>query len=127
MTDQKVAPQVERTLSDLTRGHPKKPVDDSRAIERDQFLAGRGELADRFIASEFWNGLVLPAIEELYEDYLSSARQNSEKGLGGVHFAEDLVKLLAGYSYLGKRAVHRIAERTFGKDNVLPFKDEKRG
>ena len=44
---------------------------------------------------------------------------------GGEKFAEDLITYLGGCAQMGRKAIHRIAERQFGKGNVLPFEEKK--
>lgn len=123
-------PHTEVNLSDLVRGRPPKretAESEDRAIAKDQRQAERGEWATKLLASDMWTHLVLPSIEMLYEKYLEEAKRGSTEGMGGVKALEDFMTMLAGYQDLGRRAIHRIAERTLGKENVLPFREKARG
>lgn len=115
------------TLNDLVRGHPKAPTPEQaeHTIERDQFYAARGELIEKGVKSEFWTGAILPAIEELYDKYHDQMLAGDVQAMGGVKFAQDLLTYLGGYVQLRRKAIHRIAERQFGKGNVLPFEEKK--
>jgi hypothetical protein len=117
-----------RTLSDLVRGHQKRPdrKETEHNIQRDQFVAARGDLIEKCVKSEFWTGAIYPAIELLYDEYHANMLNGDVQAMGGVKFAEDLVTMLGGFAQMGRKAIHRISERNFGKGNVLPF-EEKRG
>ena len=115
------------TLNDMIRGHPKAPTPQQaeHTIERDQFIAARGELIEKGVKTEFWTGAILPAIEMLYEQYHQNRMAGDLEATGGEKFAEDLIRILGGYTDMAKKAIHRIAERQFGKASVLPFEGKK--
>ena len=117
-----------KTMTELVTGGPKADKDEEERIaQRDQFLAGRGEVIEQGIQSDFWTQGVLPAIETLYDAYHERMLTGDLQAMGGVKFAQDLLNLLGGQAQMGRKAIHRIAERNFGKKNVLPFKDGPRG
>ena len=87
--------------------------------------AARGELIEKGVKSEFCTGAILPAIEELYDKYHDQMLAGDVQAMGGVKFAQDLLTYLGGYVQLRRKAIHRIAERQFGKGNVLPFEEKK--
>ena len=115
------------TLNDMIRGHPKAPTPQQaeHTIERDQFIAARGELIEKLVKTDYWTGAILPAIEELYDKYHQARMGGDLEATGGEKFAEDLITYLGGCAQMGRKAIHRIAERQFGKGNVLPFEEKK--